>query len=82
MIQIYTMKLINLNKELKKLDTWLVVNRLSLNIDETNEAFNYIQISQESNIKYLGIMIDSTLTWHIHIENIHKQGCHIKLDLL
>ena len=25
-----------INKELKKLDTWLVVNRLSLNIDKTN----------------------------------------------
>ena len=32
-------------------------------------------------------MIDSTLSWHTHIENILKKcqegsGCYIKLDLL
>ena len=78
-----------INKELKKLDTWLVVNRLSLNIDKTNFIvfhpynkpmkhlvtlkFHKKAILEKSSIKYLGVMIDSNLTWHSHIENISKK---------
>ena len=75
-----------INRELKKLHTWLIVNRLSLNIDKTNfvvfHPFNKpltqkitlkIQknaISEKDNVKYLGILIDSTLSWINHIDNI------------
>ena len=78
-----------LNKELKELHTWLIVNRLSLNIDKTNfvvfHPFNKplkhnitlkIQkkaISQKQSVKYLGIMIDSGLTWHDHIDTLSKK---------
>ena len=77
-----------INKELKKLDTWLIVNRLSLNIAKTNflvfHPYNKPikqritlkihkkAISESAYIKYLGIMIDSTLTWNIHIDKISK----------
>ena len=75
-----------INKELKKLHNWLIVNRLSLNINKTNfvvfHPYNkppkkkitikiYKKaISEKDHVKYLGILIDSTLTWRNHIDNI------------
>ena len=72
---------LTINKELKKLHTWLIVNRLSLNINKTNfvifHPFNKPlkkkitlkffkkAISEKDQVKYLGIMIDSTLNNHI-----------------
>ena len=35
--------------------------------------FHKKAILEKSSIKYLGIMIDSNLTWHSHIENISKK---------
>ena len=77
-----------INKELRKLGTWLIVNRLSLNIDKTNFLIFHPYnkplkqritlkihkkaISESDYIKYLGIMVDSTLTWNIHIDKISK----------
>ena len=77
---------LTINRELKKLHTWLIVNRLSLNIDKTNfvvfHPFNKpltqkitlkIQkkaISEKDHVKYLGILIDSTLSWRNHIDNL------------
>ena len=78
-----------INKELKKLHTWLMVSRLSLNMDKTNYImfhpynkpinhtitlkFRKNAIMEKKCIKYLGIMIDSTLTWHTHIGNVSKK---------
>ena len=75
-----------INKELKKLHTWLIVNRLSLNIDKTNFVIFHPYnkplikkitlkiykkaISEKDQVKYLGITIDSTLTWRNHIDNV------------
>ena len=77
-----------INKELKKLYTWLIVNRLSLNIDKTNflvfHPFNKPvkqritikihkkAVSEKDQIKYLGVILDSTLTWKAHIDKICK----------
>ena len=77
-----------INKELRKFDTWLIVNRLSLNIDKTNFLIFHPYskplkqritlkihkkaISESDYIKYQGIMVDSTLTWNIHIDKICK----------
>ena len=78
----------DVNNELKKLHSWLIVNRLSLNLDKTNcvifhpynkpmkhkIALKFIKkaISQKSAIKYLGVMLDSTLTWHTHVDLTSK----------
>ena len=77
------------NKELKKLYLWLNVNRLSLNIDKTNYIIfhpynkpmkqhitikiNKKAIIEKEFIKYLGILIDSTLSWKQHISNVSKK---------
>ena len=75
-----------INKELSKLQLWLNVNRLSLNISKTNYVIfhpfkkplkdqiiikiNKIALSQKTHLKYLGIIIDSTLSWKQQIKNI------------
>ena len=78
-----------LNRELNKLYLWLNVNRLSLNIDKTNFIvfhpynkptkkritikINKKAINEKNSIKYLGILIDSTLSWKDQILNISKK---------
>ena len=78
-----------MNKELKKLRTWLIVNRLLLNIEKTNFVvfhpynkpirksitlkINKKAILEKDHVKYLGIIIDSTLTWGIHIDNVSSK---------
>ena len=78
-----------INKELTKLYLWLNVNRLSLNIDKTNYLIfhpynkpmrqqitikiNKKAIKEKDCIKYLGVLIDSTLSWKHHILNISKK---------
>ena len=78
-----------INKELCKLYFWLNVNRLSLNIDKTNYIIfhpfnkpikhhitiqiNKKAISEKEFIKYLGVMMDSTLSWKYQILNISKK---------
>ena len=75
-----------INKELSKLQLWLNVNRLFLNISKTNYVIfdpfnkplkdkitikiNKIALSQKTHLKYLGIIIDSTLSWKQQIKNI------------
>ena len=77
------------NTELAKLQLWLNVNRLSLNLNKINyvifHPFNKplkhqvtikiqkIALNQKTHIKYLGVIIDSTLSWKQQIKNImHK----------
>ena len=70
------------NRELKKLSFWLNINRLSLNIEKTNYMIfhpynkpvkrnvtiliNKKAISEKDSLKYLGVVIDSTLSWKQH----------------
>ena len=77
------------NSELRNLYLWLSVNRLSLNIDKTNfvifHPFNKPlkynvtikihnkAICEKKSIKYLGVLIDSTLSWKDHISNTSKK---------
>ena len=76
------------NKELKKLSLWLNANRLALNISKTNFVIfaaknkplknvtvliNKKAIQQNEYVKYLGILIDSQLTFKHHIANIVKK---------
>ena len=71
-----------INRELKKLYLWLNVNRLSLYIDKTDFIIfhpynkpvkqkitikiNKKTINEKENIKYLGVLVDSSLSWKYH----------------
>ena len=76
----------NLNNELVNIHTWLSANKLSLNIDKSNFvifhppqrklpfnvslSLNGININQEYSIRYLGIIIDSNLSWKNQVSYI------------
>lgn len=77
-----------MNKELLKLYEWLCINRLSLNISKTNFVIfhpnikpinsvtiliNNKAINEEQYVKYLGILIDSQLTFKFHIDELNKK---------
>jgi len=76
------------NVELKKLSEWLKANKLSLNISKTNFViFSSINkpltpvtilidkkaIAQEEYVKYLGVLIDSKLTFKFHVKSLCKK---------
>ena len=80
------------NAELRKVQEWLVANRLTLNAKKSNfvifhpyqkkldrdvilkifdiETNDFVLLDQKTYIKYLGILIDSNLTWKYHISYI------------
>ena len=76
------------NKELRNLYLWLSVNRLALNIAKTiflifhpfNKSLRYNvtlkilkqAIVEKNYIKYLGVIIDSTLSWKDQLHNLSK----------
>ena len=77
-----------INKELKKLSLWLNANRLALNISKTNFVIfaaknkplqnvtlliNKKAIQQTDYVKYLGVLIDSQLTFAHHISSVVKK---------
>ena len=79
---------LTMDKELKKLSSWLITNRLALNISKTNfvifspknkplETITLIMnrqaIAQKEYVKYLGILIDSKLTFQFHITGVTKK---------
>ena len=76
------------NKELKKLSLWLNANRLALNISKTNFVIfaaknkplstvtillNKKAIEEKKYVKYLGVLIDSQLTFKYHISGVTKK---------
>ena len=75
------------NEELMKLYEWLCINRLSLNISKTNFVvfhaktkpkspvtilINNKAIDEVEEVKYLGIIIDSKMTFKNHINELKK----------
>ena len=70
------------NKELKKVRKWLEANRLALNIEKNSFVlfhpprykfnaqitlkFGRKKISQETYITFLGVLLDSHLSWNSH----------------
>jgi hypothetical protein len=73
---------------LQKLDKWFKTNLLSLNFDQThfmhfktkNNQTTDIKVKYEdklinplNNIKFLGIYINETLTWSIHLDQLTKK---------
>ncbi len=77
------------NKEMNKIFQWLCSNRLALNISKTNFVIfhpynkplkevitlkiNKKAIAEEPCVKYLGVLIDSTLSWKSQISTITKK---------
>ena len=74
-----------LNSELVKLSRWFKSNKLSLNINKTNFIYfknvhsqhvpcnitiDGLPLVEKESTKFLGVTIDSNLTWSIHINNI------------
>jgi len=75
-----------MNDELKKLYEWLITNKLTLNIKksnfvifsslrkkvhyEVNLKINCVPLENKNYVKYLGILLDSNLTWKPHIDLI------------
>ena len=78
-----------MDKELKVLVEWLRANRLSLNVDKTEfiifrpprKSLNnrivlnldHNKIYESTKIKYLGLLLDSRLSWKFHINELSKK---------
>jgi hypothetical protein len=78
-----------LNIELKNVSQWLNANRLALNIEKTNFivfhspkkkphkvlsiCIDNQSIREATSVKYLGVLIDSTLSWRPHISELSKK---------
>ena len=74
----------DINNELKKVNTWLQLNKLSLNTDKSmfmlfhnkrtppkiNISIKNIYIERVSQFTFLGIVLDETLSWKNHITMI------------
>jgi hypothetical protein len=78
----------NVNETLMAVTTWFNNNHLSLNLYKTaylqfrkkkkkkldfNISSSKVQISQETNIKFLGLIVDETLSWKSHITHLSKR---------
>ena len=79
----------HMNEDLKLLFNWLCANRLSLNVSKTEFiifrpprikleqritlSLNRNTIFESTKIKYLGVIMDSKLTWKHHIFELRKK---------
>ena len=78
----------SINQNLKKLVIWLKLNRLSLNVSKTSYMvfslkksvtftseiyINHDALKRVYSKKFLGIIIDSKLTWKEHINHIRNK---------
>ena len=80
---------LHLNEQLCKVNQWLCVNKLSLNVEKSNfvifhppqKKVNYSIsllinnniLRQENSIRYLGIIMDSNLNWKEHVHELCKK---------
>ena len=78
-----------MNEDLSLIYTWLCANRLSLNVDKTEFIvfipprkktinrftlkLNRITLYESTKIKYLGLILDKTLSWKHHIFELRKK---------
>jgi hypothetical protein len=77
----------NVNETFMAITTWFKINQLSLNLDKTiflqfrtknskkldfNISSPTNQIPKKSSIKFLGSLIDETLSWKSHITYLSK----------
>jgi len=81
---------VNAEQTFQDINTWFKVNLLTLNLNKTqysefrtknyynvNTQFKYDQecITSASEIKFLGLTIDDTLSWKQHIEQVLTKMC-------
>ena len=80
---------VNINNELSNVNSWLCANKLSLNIEKSSFVIfhppqrkilsnfdlmlNEKQLRQDQYIKYLGVLIDSNLSWKPQISSVVKK---------
>jgi len=78
----------SVNSELTSITAWMQTNKLTINFEKTNFILfgdksqkhnmnifcSQQTISQVDSVKYLGILIDSKLTWISHLENLGTKG--------
>ena len=79
------------NTELDKLNTWFIINKLSLNVSKTNyilfgnrkahsdldiEIHNN-KITRVSETKFLGVWIDEKLNWKKHVECVKRNPSRV-----
>ena len=77
-----------INNELEKVNNWLVSNKLSLNAKKTkymvfhkqnktvmdlNISINNVAISKVTTFNFLGLHLNSNLTWNTHVQEISKK---------
>jgi hypothetical protein len=75
-----------INKDLDKISKWLISNKLSLNVSKSNFiifgksknislsiSLNGVSLLQKDCVKYLGIYLDSKLSWKNHIDHVKKK---------
>ena len=74
----------NLSIEIPKINSWLIANQLSLNVNKTKFLYfgkskqkleiniQRSKINQTDSIKYLGVYLDDKLKWHKHIDFIES----------
>ena len=78
-----------MNKELRKVDKWLTTNRLALNVDKSHFVLfhsssniphrkirikiRHKRITEENDAKFLGVLLDSTLSWKPYITELSKK---------
>ena len=74
------------NDELNKMNNWLKVNKLSLNVDKTkymifmkkpgihehNIIIDQINVERVKDTKFLGIQLDEKLKWDVQIHSVSK----------
>ena len=80
-----------LNAELVKVASWFKCNKLSLNINKTcfmhfsnsqsqtahriNVSIDKVPIVEKKSTKFLGVILDSNLTWNDHLHKINTSVC-------
>ena len=78
-----------MNRELRHVKKWLDANKLALNIDKTNFVvfhspakilmepiilkFGRKKISGANKVKFLGVLLDETLSWKPHLVELARK---------
>ena len=83
-----------INEELVKINDWLKINKLSLNVVKSkfmifqkkniqilNLKIDNINIDQVKEFNFLGLIIDTNLNWKKHAEQI-SNACSTKIGIL